>query len=137
MSKQPVPNIKKAHLVKAMDEVEQLTAEIAERNARLSKLRHKVADIFHPGDPATLRGTKNVKIHGLQVTVERKLNITINKEAEEQLAADDPELYDEVMPEKVVRKVNESAAAKKLDELAEYATTKQGLPVIKFKRIES
>lgn len=137
MSKQPVPKVSKAHLVKAMTRLTQLETEIAERKAESDALRHKMADVLHPGDPATLRGTKNVKLHGFQVTVERKLNISINKEAEEQLAADDPELYDEVMPEKLVRKINDSKAASNLDKLAEYATTKQGLPTVKFKQIES
>lgn len=137
MSKQPVPQVKKAHLIKAMDELEQLEAEIAERKSRQDKLRHKMADLFFPGDPSSAKGTRTVKIHGYEVKVERKLNISIDKEAEEQLASDNEELYDEVMPEKRVRKLNDSVAAKKLDELEDYVTTKQGLPTVKFKRIES
>ena len=137
MPKKTVPTIKESHLINAMNKMEQLAAEIAERNSELTALRHKMADVFHPGDPATLKGTRTVKVHGYEVKVERKLNISINKEAEEQLASDNEELYDEVMPEKVVRKLDNTLALKKLDELADYATTKQGLPVIKFKRIES
>lgn len=137
MSDKPVPKIKKAHFLKAMEELEQLDAEISERKARQDTLRHKMADAFFPGDPASAKGTRTVKIHGYEVKVERKLNISINKEAEEQLASDDEDLYNEVMPEKVVRKLDATLAAKKLDALADYATTKQGLPVVKFKRIES
>lgn len=116
-----------------MQEMEDLAARIAADTKRLSSLRNKMADFFHKGED----GTENVEVHGYQVKVVRKLGISCNAEAKEQLAADDEELYDEVFPEKVVRSIDSKVAKAKLDELQDYVTTKQGLPTVTFKRVES
>lgn len=137
MKRQTVTKPKEEHFLKAREEMEQLSAEIAERVERLRLLRHKMADIFHPGDHASLHGTRTTKnIYGYEVKVERKLSISLPKDAIEQLEEENPELLDEVAPKRTERKLNDTAARKKLDELEDYATVKQGLPTVTFKRIE-
>jgi hypothetical protein len=131
MTDQPVPKVSKKAFDGAMTELEQLGAEIETRTKRMKDLRNRMADVFHSGED----GTQTTEIHGWKVTTVRKMGITLPKEAAEQLASDDEDLYDKVCPEKISRALNASAAKKHLDELEDYVITKQGLPTINFKRI--
>ena len=100
------------------------------------RLRHKIADVFCPADEeGNEKGTKNFELHGHKVKIVRKLNISLPKDAAEQLIDADPDLADKVYPEKSFRELDKTAAAKALDELEEYVTTSQGLPEVTFTEI--
>ena len=126
------PKVSKAALDKAVAELDQLTLEIITRTARAHDLRNKMANLFHTGES----GTQTTELHGYEIKTNRTLNISLPKDAAEQLADDDPDLYDEVYPEKTSRSLNNTVAKKRLDDLEDYVVTKQGLPTITIKRIE-
>lgn len=131
MSKSTLPKIKEEHFLKAVAELDELTARIKKDTARQKELRTKMADIFHTGED----GTVNLELFGHEIKVVRRIGVSIDKDAEDELATDHPELYDEVMPEKVSRSMNVTAAKKHLDDLEDYVTVKQGLPTITIKPV--
>tara|TARA_A200000159_G_scaffold19571_2_gene16171 strand:- start:2677 stop:3099 length:423 start_codon:yes stop_codon:yes gene_type:complete len=104
-------------------------------NEEISAMRHKMADHFLPEEVKN-HGSKTVKMHGVAITVNRKLTITCNKEQQQQFQADAPDLYDQFIPSVAVRVLNETESRKNLDQIDRWVTTKQGLPEIKFKDLE-
>lgn len=129
---QKKPTVKKEHFLKAKKELEEVTTAIAKATKRQKELRNIFADLFHDGED----GTKNVEAFGFEIKVVRNLNISCNKEAQEQFAEDNEELYQAIFPEKVVRVMDPTLAKKNLDEIEDYVTTKQGLPTVTFKAVE-
>jgi|TARA_R110002167_G_scaffold294935_3_gene499541 hypothetical protein len=124
--------VKKDAFLKAMDELEQLDAELVAKTTRRNHIRQTMAELFHTGES----GTENCEAYGYEVKVVRKLTISCSKPAMEQLEADDETLFKLVFPRKVSRTLNATKAKEKLDELQDYVTTKQGLPTVTFKRVE-
>lgn len=131
MSKKTKPKVSKAALTKALNSLEENEKLIKELTKKQNDLRIKIADFFHEGED----GTQNFEIHGYEVKVVRRLSVTCSKEAQEQLAVDEPDIYEDIFPEKVVRTFDSTKAKHMLDELEDYVTTKQGLPTVTFKRL--
>lgn len=129
-SKKDRPKVTKHHLYKARAELEEIQSTMRKLATREHELRNKIADLFHTGED----GTENIEIHGLEVKVRRSLNVSIPKDAKDQLEEDAPELYAKVFVTK--ESLDSSAAKKLLDDLEDYAVTKQGLPTVTFAEIE-
>jgi hypothetical protein len=131
MSDQAKPPVSKPVFLKAMAELEQLDIELKQKTERRDKIRRTMAELFHQGEA----GTENHEVYGYEVKVVRKLNITCDKDAKAQLAADKPDLFKIIFPKKVTTDMNPTKAKEHLDQIEDYVTTKQGLPVVTFKRI--
>ena len=131
MPKTSKPKVSKKALDAAVEEMESLTRELKKKGDRLSELRHKMAELFHEGE----HGTCTFELHDYEIKTVRKMSITCPKEAAEQLADDDEKLYEKLFPKKISRTLNQAVAKANLDQLDQYLTTKQGLPVITIKRL--
>jgi len=114
----------KAKIVAAMKELADIKLAKTIMTDREKALRTAIADSLHKGED----GIENFEIHGYQIKVGRKMSLTITKGELYRLEEEDNELYEEVT--QTVTKLSESAAKKKLDELGDYVTMKQGLPTV-------
>lgn len=132
MQNKTVPTIKKKFLDKAVAEIDELETRVASDTRRLKELRNKLADTFHTGED----GTENTEIHGYQVKVVRKLNLSCDKESLEQMQLDDPDLYKKLFKKKTTLEFQKTEAKELREQADKYLTAKQGLPVVSFKRIE-
>lgn len=114
----------KKRIISAMEELAEI--KIAKKNLteRENKLRNAIADSLHKGED----GIQNFEIHGYEIKVGRKMTLSITKGELHRLEEEDEELYAEVTS--TTTKLAESAAKKKLDELGDYVTMKQGLPTV-------
>ena len=78
---------------KRLLEVKAELAEIKEAKTKLThrenELRNAIADFFHEGDD----GTENFEVHGHQVKVQRKMNLSITKGNLVLLEEEEPELF--------------------------------------------
>jgi len=119
---------------KRLLEVKAELAGIKEAKTKLThrenELRNAIADFFHEGDD----GTENFEVHGHQVKVQRKMNLSITKGNLVLLEEEEPELYGEVTKTEV--KLHDTSAKKHLDDLGDYVTMKQGLPTVTITEIE-
>lgn len=124
--------VSKKALDKAVEELEEIQARRVIDTHREKEIRTKMAELFHNGED----GTQNIEIHGYKIKVVRRMDISISKDAEAQLAADNPKLYAKCYPKKVVHVAVNSEIKAHLEELEDYVTTKQGLPTITIDRIK-
>lgn len=122
--------VSKTRLVAIHQELSEIEEQKKILTTRESELRTKIADFYHKGED----GTQNFEVHGYEVKVTRRINITISKGSKLQLQEDNPELYEKVI--KVEENLNTTEAKKVLDELEDYVTTKQGLPTVVIKKIK-
>tara|TARA_R110000851_G_scaffold39729_7_gene100731 strand:+ start:8432 stop:8821 length:390 start_codon:yes stop_codon:yes gene_type:complete len=114
----------KAKIESAMRELAEIKLQKKMHTDRENVLRHAIADSLHEGED----GTENFDMHGYQIKVVRKMSLSITKGELCRLEEEDAELHAEVT--KTETKLSEGAAKKKLDELGDYVTMKQGLPTV-------
>mgnify|MGYP000462872445 CR=1 FL=1 len=127
MSRKKLPSKKKIEDTKA--ELEQLAIDKKQITERENELRIAIADALHHGED----GTENFEIEGYEIKVTRKMGITLSKSEAARLEDENEELYEEIMDHKVA--LNASRAKKRVDDLGDYVTLKQGLPTIAIKPI--
>jgi|TARA_R100000084_G_scaffold106654_1_gene65209 chromosome segregation ATPase len=122
--------VSKQRLLAAKAELAELEDTIKKAQHRQRELRNNIADNYHTGDD----GTQNFEVHGHEIKVSRKMNLSITKGNLALLEEEEPELFEEVTKTEV--KLHDTSAKKRLDDLGDYVTMKQGLPVVTIKEIE-